>query len=89
MEHSLSTTDKFCTDESTVLFATRRRYSIPTTKIFAYFLDIEGAAVDTSRLTGLLPEAQTPAIRMLVFRPSFLFLPASPVASNAFKQCLH
>jgi DnaJ family protein C protein 3 len=42
-----------------------------------------------SRLTSLLPEAQTPAVHALVFRLSFFLLPASPVASNAVKQCLH
>ncbi|KAJ7799680.1 hypothetical protein B0H14DRAFT_3092771 [Mycena olivaceomarginata] len=51
--------------------------------------DIEGAVADMGRLTSLLPEAQTPAVHALVFRLSFFLLPASPVASNAVKQCLH
>ncbi|KAJ6506356.1 hypothetical protein C8R47DRAFT_1241698 [Mycena vitilis] len=51
--------------------------------------DIEGAVGDMSRLTSLLPEAQTPAIHALVFRLAFFLLPASPVASNALKHCLH
>ncbi|KAJ6544370.1 hypothetical protein B0H19DRAFT_1170472 [Mycena capillaripes] len=51
--------------------------------------DIEGAVGDMSRLTSLLPEAQTPAIHALIFRLSFFLLPTSPVASNALKQCLH
>ncbi|KAJ7499926.1 hypothetical protein FB451DRAFT_1206987 [Mycena latifolia] len=51
--------------------------------------DIEGAVGDMSRLTSLLPEAQTPALHALIFRLSFFLLPASPVASNALKQCLH
>ncbi|KAJ7825460.1 hypothetical protein B0H13DRAFT_2122282 [Mycena leptocephala] len=51
--------------------------------------DIEGAVGDMSRLTSLLPEAQTPALHALIFRLSFFLLPASPLASNALKQCLH
>ncbi|KAJ7124434.1 hypothetical protein C8R44DRAFT_783492 [Mycena epipterygia] len=51
--------------------------------------DVEGAVGDMSRLTGLLQEAQTPALHALIFRLSFFLLPASPVASNALKQCLH
>ncbi|KAJ6473119.1 hypothetical protein C8R45DRAFT_1012292 [Mycena sanguinolenta] len=51
--------------------------------------DIEGAVADMGRLTGLLPEAQTPAIQALIFRLSFFFLQPSPVAANALKQCLH
>ncbi|KAJ7165694.1 hypothetical protein C8R43DRAFT_987331 [Mycena crocata] len=51
--------------------------------------DIEGAVGDMGRLTSLLPEAQTPALHALIFRLSFFLLPASPVATNALKQCLH
>ncbi|KAJ7476828.1 hypothetical protein B0H11DRAFT_2030850 [Mycena galericulata] len=51
--------------------------------------DIEGAVGDMSRLTGLLPESQTPALSALIFRLSFFLLPPSPVAGNALKQCLH
>ncbi|KAJ7211578.1 hypothetical protein GGX14DRAFT_623107 [Mycena pura] len=51
--------------------------------------DIEGAVADMGRLTAMLPESQTQELNALVFRLSFFLLPASPVATNALKQCLH
>ncbi|KAJ6579674.1 hypothetical protein DFH09DRAFT_1246175 [Mycena vulgaris] len=53
--------------------------------------DIEGAVGDMSRLTSLLPEAQTPAVQALIFRLSFFLLPASPCRlqrAQASRLCL-